>query len=152
MEPWELMMSESQERMLACVQEDKKVEVARIFSKWGFNSVVIGKVTDDGMVRIRNDGQIVAEVPAEALTTPPAYDMSYTEPEYIGQLRGLDLSQLPEHGDWGQVLLRLLGSPNLGSKRWVWEQYDHMVQTNTIVSPGSDAAVLRIKGTDKRIA
>jgi phosphoribosylformylglycinamidine synthase subunit PurL len=152
MEPWEVMMSESQERMLVCVQAGKEKEIGDIFEKWDLHGVVIGKVTDDGIVRIKDRGQIVAEIKAHALTMAPIYDMPYEEPEYLKKLLRLDMDKIPQPKNYNQALLKLLDSPSIASKAWVFEQYDHMVQTNTTVLPGSDAAVIRIKGTTKAIA
>ena len=152
MEPWEVMMSESQERMLVCVKKGKEKEIEKIFSKWDLNAVVIGKVTDDGIVRIRNKGKVVAEIKAHSLTLAPIYDMPYKKPDYLDDLNKLDIKKIHEPKDYNEVLLKLLSSLSICSKEWVYEQYDHMVQTNTIVLPGSDAAVLRLKGTNKAIA
>lgn len=152
MEPWEVMMSESQERMLLCVKKGKEKEVEKIFTKWDLNAVVIGRVTEDGVVRVKDKGKIVAEIEAHALTEAPVYDMPYKKPDYLDELNRLDMNTIPEPKDYDEVFLKLLGSPSISSKGWVYEQYDHMVQTNTVVLPGSDAAVLRLKGTDKAIA
>jgi len=152
MEPWEVMMSESQERMLACVKEGKEDEVKLIFTKWGLNAVVVGRVSDDGIVRIKDKGNIIAEIEAHALTQAPIYEMSSKEPDYINSLNHLDINSIAEPKDYNKVLLKLLGSPSLATKEWVYEQYDHMVGTNTIALPGSDAAVIRLKETNKAIA
>jgi phosphoribosylformylglycinamidine synthase II len=152
MEPWEVMMSESQERMLVCLKKDKEKEIEQIFSKWDLNAVVIGKVTDDGIVRIKDKGKIVAEINAHSLTQAPVYDMPHKKPDYLDQLNKLDIDKISEPRDYSEVLLKLLGSASIFSKAWVYEQYDHMVQTNTVVLPGSDAAVLRLKGTNRAIA
>jgi len=146
MEPWEVLMSESQERMLVCVKKGKEAEIEKIFEKWDLHGVVIGHVTDDGIVRVKNKSEVVAEIKADALASPPIYDMPDEEPSYIKEVRNLDLSNIPEPKDYNNVLLKLLASPNIASKNWVYEQYDHMVQTNTVALPGSDAAVLRVKG------
>ncbi|MBU3959131.1 MAG: phosphoribosylformylglycinamidine synthase subunit PurL, partial [Candidatus Omnitrophica bacterium] len=152
MEPWEVMMSESQERMLVCVKKGKEKEIEQIFSKWDLNAVVIGKVTDDGIVRIKDKGKIAAEINAHSLTQAPVYDIPYKKPDYLDQLNKLDINKIPEPKDYSEVLLKLLGSASICSKKWVYEQYDHMVQANTIVLPGSDACVLRLKGINKAIA
>ncbi|MCM8826436.1 MAG: phosphoribosylformylglycinamidine synthase subunit PurL, partial [Candidatus Omnitrophica bacterium] len=152
MQPWEVMMSESQERMLVCVKSGKENEVAKIFHKWGLNAVVIGKVTDDGIVRIKDKGVVVAEIKANFLTQPPIYDMPYSEPDYFRELKKLDINTLAEPKDYNDILCKLLSSFNIASKEWVYQQYDHMVQTNTVILPGSDAAVLRIKGSKKAVA
>lgn len=152
MEPWEVMVSESQERMLLCVKRGKEKEIEKIFTKWDLNAVVIGRVTDDGIVRIKDKGKVVAEIEAHALTEAPVYDMPYSKPDYLDSLNRLDLNKLLQPEDYNEALLKLLGSPSISSKEWVYEQYDHMVQTNTIVLPGSDAAILRLKGTNKAIS
>jgi phosphoribosylformylglycinamidine synthase II len=165
MEPYEVMMSESQERMLLVAERGREDAVMAVFHKWGLQAVTIGEVTGDGMLTILDDGETVAHVSAELLTSPPRYDMPSEEPAYLAQVRDVSISDFGfSISDWGgdadrpsnpkseirnpksdAVLLRLLGSPNLCSRRWIWEQYDHMVQTNTVVGPGADAAVLRIK-------
>ena len=152
MEPWEIMMSESQERMLVCVKKGKEKEIEKIFSKWDLHAVVIGKVTDDDIVRIKDKGKVVAEIKAHSLTQAPVYDMPYKKPAYLDDLNKLDITKISEPKDYNGVLLKLLGSPTISSKVWVYEQYDHMVQTNTVTLPGSDASVLRLKGTNKAIA
>lgn len=152
MEPWEVMMSESQERMLICVKKGYEKEIEDIFTKWDLHGVVIGKVTDTGKVCIKDKGKVVAKVDAHALTKAPIYDMPEKEPEYLNELRKLDLKSIPLPKDYNNTLLKLMASPNIASKEWVYEQYDHMVQTNTTVLPGSDAAVIRIKETKKAIS
>jgi len=152
MEPWQVMMSESQERMLICVKEGKEDEIKSIFSKWDLNAVVIGRVTDDGIVRIKDKGEVVAEIDAHSLTKAPVYDIPCEKPGYLDEANRLNMDEVSDPGDYNEVLLRLLGSPPIASKKWVYEQYDHMVQTNTMVLPGSDAAVIRLKGTGKAVA
>ncbi|MBN2097115.1 MAG: phosphoribosylformylglycinamidine synthase subunit PurL [Candidatus Omnitrophica bacterium] len=152
MEAWEVMMSESQERMLVCVKKGKEKEIERIFQKWDLNAVVIGKVTKDGLVRVKDKGKVVAQIKARALTEAPIYDMPYQKPDYLDEINKLDLNKIPEPKDCNDVLLKLLAAPSLANKAWVYQQYDHMVQTNTVVLPGSDAAVLRLKGTKKAVA
>lgn len=152
MQPWEIMMSESQERMLVCIEKGKEKEIEKIFHKWGLNAVILGEATNDGIVRIKCKRQTVAQIKAEYLAEAPLYEMPYTEPEYIGILRKFDVNSLKEPKDLNETLIKLLSSPNITNKNWIYEQYDHMVQVNTVVYPGSDAAVLRIKGTSKAIA
>jgi len=144
MEPWEYLLSESQERMLVCVQKGREAEVEAICRKWGVGCAVIGRVTDDGMVRVLDGGTVVAEVPARALASAPVYHPEKAEPAYLAELRAFDWSRLPEPEDWNGTLLRLLGSPNIGSRRWIYEQFDHMVQGATVVGPGGDAGVIRL--------
>ncbi len=147
MTAYEIMLSESQERMLAVIQKGHEDEVAAVFHKWGLNAVVIGTVTDTGMVVIRDGGSVAANVPAKSLTDDcPTYSLAAAEPAYIREVQSADLSDLPEPEDYNAVLLRLLASPSLASKRWVYDQYDSMVQTQTTVLPGAaDAAVLRLR-------
>ncbi|MDD5084464.1 MAG: phosphoribosylformylglycinamidine synthase subunit PurL [Candidatus Omnitrophica bacterium] len=152
MEPWEVMMSESQERMLVCVKNGKERQVREIFLKWGLNASVIGHVTDDGLVTIRDNGKVVASIKAHSLTKAPIYDMPSAKPKRLKELNKLRLGRIPKPADYNEVLLKLLRAPSIANKAWVYEQYDHMVQTNTVVLPGSDAAVIRLKGTNKAIA
>ncbi len=153
MNPYEIMISESQERMLVVPKQGKEEEVKKIFAKWGLEAVVVGQVTDDGFMTIKEGEKVVARVPAKALTDMcPAYTSEAVEPEYIGPAQSYDLSTLPEMEDYSQTLLSLLGTCTIASKEWIFRQYDHMVGLNTIVQPGSDAAVLRIKGTNKALA
>jgi len=152
MEPWEMMMSESQERMLIVAQRGREQEVLDIFGKWGLNAVVVGRVTADGVLRVRDDGEVVAELDARALASPPVYQLPAEEPSYYRENQAVDFADLPMPEDMTAVLRDLLSSPNIASARWVYEQYDHMVQTNTVVAPGGDAAVLRLKGYRQGIA
>ncbi|MCX8052968.1 MAG: phosphoribosylformylglycinamidine synthase subunit PurL [Armatimonadetes bacterium] len=153
MTPYEIMLSESQERMLAIVRKGHEDEVAAVFKKWGLNAVVIGEVTNDGLVSVYDGDDLVAQVPAKSLAEEaPTYELETEEPEYLARVRDYDLSSIPEPSDYNEVLIKLLGAPTVASKEWVYQQYDHMVQTNTVILPGSDAAVLRIRGTKKAIA
>ncbi len=154
MTAYEIMLSESQERMLAIIQLGHEQEVAAVFHKWGLNAVVIGHVTEGGLVVIRDGDTVAAEVPARSLTDDcPTYALEASEPAYIREVRSAGLSHLPEPEDYNAVLLRLLASPSIASKRWVYDQYDSMVQTQTTVLPGAaDAAVLRLRGTTKALA
>ena len=155
MEAYEIMMSESQERMLAVVTRGREEEVARIFRKWGLHAAAIGTVTDDGLMTVRQGGQIVAKMSAQSLADAPLYHLPSEEPAYFKEKRDYDLSQVAVPGNLNAVFLKMLAAPNLASKRWVYEQYDHVVQTNTVVRPGEgDAAVLRLKesATGKGIA
>lgn len=145
MEPYEVLMSESQERMLLVAERGREEEILQIFRRWGLQAVVIGEVTGDGLLTVLDGGRVVASIPAQQLTTPPRYDLPVEEPAYLRRAWEADLSEVPEPEDLGAALLDLLGSPNLCSRRWVWEQYDHTVQTNTVAGPGGDAAVLRVK-------
>jgi phosphoribosylformylglycinamidine synthase II len=152
MQPWEIMMSESQERMLVVAQQGREAEVAGIFAKWGVTASIVGQVTGDGVLRIRFGEEIVAEMPAQTLASPPVYFLPSQEPEYYREVQAADLSGLPVPKSMSEVLRRLLASPNIASAEWVFRQYDHMVQTNTVVAPGGDAAVLQLKGYRQGIA
>lgn len=153
MTPYEILLSESQERMLLVAQPGKEDDVLRVCRKWGIDAAVVGQVTDDGMLRIREGDVIVAEIPAHAIADEaPRYDRPSAPPQYQELLQALNLDALPDVKDPTDALLKLLASPTIASKRWVFRQYDHMVGTNTVVRPGSDAAVVRIKGTQKSLA
>ncbi|MER3445855.1 MAG: phosphoribosylformylglycinamidine synthase subunit PurL, partial [Candidatus Dadabacteria bacterium] len=153
MTPYEVMLSESQERMLIVVQKGKEEVVERIFRKWALDFAVIGEVTDSGRLRVIESGEIAVDLPILPIAEkPPVYRRPYRKPNYIRNINKLKLSSIPVPDDLGTVLLNLLSSPNLSNKKWIYEQYDYMVRTNTIIPPGSDAAVIRIKGTDKSIA
>jgi len=211
MSAYEIMLSESQERMLLVAQKGREEEVFRVFEKWGLDAVEVGKVTNDGKMRVRQHGEIVAEIPNEALTDdapvykrplerwePPVarempehikfgsiandwegHDFSGAadngkqesasaaevrkpqglKPQFSTQLNGTaEARPYPKSGsekksDFTQSLQQLLASPNICSKRWIWQQYDHMVQTNTVEAPGAgDAGVIRIKGSQRGLA
>lgn len=153
MTPYEVMLSESQERMLVIVERGREKEVQEIFRKWDLNAVNIGRVTGDGMLRVLDNGVKVAEVPALLLAEgAPVVKRPSQEPAYLKEANKLDPAELSVPSDFNDVLKELLASPNICSREWVYSQYDHMVRTDTIVLPGSDAAVLRIKGTGKAIA
>ena len=151
MQAWEIMMSESQERMLLCIKKGKEKEIIDIFSKWDLNATVIGKVTDDGFVVIKDKDKIIAKIPAKELVNPPIYKRKYKEPDYLKKIKKVSIKKLPKIKDYNSILFKLISNPTVASKKWVYEQYDYMVGTNTVLV-GSDAAVLRIKGTDKAIA
>lgn len=153
MTPYEVMLSESQERMLIVVQKGKEETVGRIFRKWTLDFAVIGEVTDSGRLKVLEDGKIAVDLPIFPIAKEsPVYRRHYRKGTYIRKVNKLNLSSISVPNDLGAVLLNLLSSPNLSSRRWIYEQYDYMVRTNTIVPPGSDAAVIRLKGTDKSVA
>jgi len=155
MTPYEIMLSESQERMLLVAKQGREAEVERIFEKWDLHAVRIGHVTDDGLLRVKERGVVVAEIPNRALTDEaPVYRRPMSEPEYLRDAQQLDLDRLgsTERLDQNASLLALLGSPTIASKKWIYRQYDHMVRTNTINMPGLGAGVVRIKGTDRALA
>ncbi|HYF92762.1 MAG TPA: phosphoribosylformylglycinamidine synthase subunit PurL [Symbiobacteriaceae bacterium] len=150
MHAWEFLLSESQERMLVCVQKGREPEVEAIFHKWGLLSAVIGRVTDDGMLRVLDNGEVVAECPAHALADEaPLYHPAKQEPAYLAQLRSFNYDDVPMPEDWNGVLLRLLRSTNIGSREWIYRQYDHMVLLGTVIRPGADAALLRLRSAAK---
>lgn len=153
MTPYELMLSESQERMLMVAKAGKEDECVAVCRKWDLDVAVVGKVTADGILRVMDQGMVVAEIPAKALADDgPRYERPYQPPAYQDMLTNLNYDLIPDVKDANAAVLALLGSPTIASKRWVYEQYDHMVRTNTMVRPGSDAAVVRIKGTNKAVA
>jgi phosphoribosylformylglycinamidine synthase subunit PurL len=172
MTPYEIMLSESQERMLLVAKQGREAEVERIFEKWDLHAVRIGRVTNDAMLRVKERGVVVAEIPNRALTDEaPVYQRPMAEPEYLREVQTLNLDVLRRHGlktvpyespvgdglqavpsDHNAELLALLASPTIASKKWIYRQYDHMVRTNTINMPGLGAGVVRIKGTDRALA
>jgi phosphoribosylformylglycinamidine synthase II len=153
MTPYEIMLSESQERMLLVAKQGREAEVERIFEKWDLHAVRIGHVTDDGLLRVKDRGVVVAEIPNRALTDEaPVYRRPMSEPDYLREAQRLDLDALGSSGDQNAALTALLGSPTIASKKWIYRQYDHMVRTNTINLPGLGAGVVRIKGTDRALA
>ena len=162
---YEIMLSESQERMLLVAAKEKERDLVEVFHKWGLDAVTVGHVTNDGMLRARQQGAVIAEIPNRALADeapvyqrpllPPKSTLSSRLDDYTfldGCEPSLIETFLSETGDWNRVLTLAVSSPNLASRRWVWQQYDHMVQSNTMVGPGSDAAVVRVKGTRKALA
>jgi phosphoribosylformylglycinamidine synthase II len=153
MTAYELMLSESQERMLLVAKKGSEEQVKKIFRKWDLDAVKVGKVTADGIMRIKKDGKQVAHLPVDiVIEKAPVYNRPTKEPPYIKEITELDLSSLSLPEDYNQVLVQLLNSPSLASKRWVYRQYDHMIGTNTVVFPGADAAVIRIKGQPQGLA
>lgn len=152
MTPYEVMLSESQERMLLVLEPENEAAVQEIFMKWGLEAVVVGKVTGDGIYRVRDGAAVVAEVPVRALTDAPVCYPLARVPDYYEVLKKMPVEDLPVPQDLDQMLRRLLAAPNIAGKEWAYRQYDYMGMTNTVVGPGADAAVLRIKGTLKGIA
>lgn len=153
MTPYEVMLSESQERMLMVVKKGAEDNVKAIFEKWDLDAAVIGKVTDTGRVVILDDGEVVADMPAEALTEEaPIYDRPYEEPKWYKENISYDFNDIAQPIDFNAILSSLMASPNLSSRHWVYRQYDHMVGVNTITLPGSDAGVVRVRGTKKALA
>ena len=152
MTPYEMMLSESQERMLIVVKKGREDEIKAIFDRWGLLSKVVGTVTDDKMLRLMFKGEVAAEVPVDALAEDaPVYHKPSREPEYFAKFQAQEVV-VPQVNDVKETLLSLLAQPTIASKEWVYNQYDYMVRTNTVVCPGSDAAVLRIRDTNKALA
>ncbi len=149
MTPYEIMLSESQERMLLVADKGREEEVLRVFKKWGLDAVEIGVVTGDGMLRVRQSGSIVAEIPNRALADEaPLYDRPHTMPRRTAPIEAPEFATRGLKND----LAAILASSDVCSKRWIWQQYDYMVRTNTTEGPGGDAAVLRIKETGSSVA
>ena len=147
MEPWEVMISESQERMLAVVEPEKVDEVLKLAERYELVGVVVGRVAGHGDLRVIHHGEVVGTVPAEYLADAPVYERDIVRPQYLDDVQELDAGELPEPEDYNAVLLEMLGHPNLRSRRPIFTQYDHQVGTDTVVLPGADAAVMRIKST-----
>lgn len=153
MTPEEFMISESQERMLLVAKKGKEAEVEAIFKKWDLDIAVIGKVTDDRLLTIKERDRIVAQIPVAALTSEaPVYERPIATPKFQELIQSLNIEAIQEPKSYSESLRTLLASPTIASKEWVYRQYDHMVQTNTVIGPGGDAAVVRIKGTDLALA
>ncbi len=149
MTPYEIMLSESQERMLLVAEAGREQEVLAVFRKWGLDAVRIGAVTGDGLLRVKHNGAVVAEIPNHPLANEaPLYDRPYTTPYRTAPM------EPREYGarDVASDLMAMMTSPELASKRWIWQQYDHTVRTNTIAGPGADAAIVRIKETATSVA
>jgi phosphoribosylformylglycinamidine synthase len=150
MTPYEIMLSESQERMLIIAKKGKEDDVRAIFEKWDLPVAEIGFVTDDGIMRVKDHGKVVAEIPARSLTDEaPIYHRESKVPARQAELNHFELTMTPEPSDYHATLLALASAPTIASKRWVYRQYDHTVRANTAVPPGSDAAVVRIPTGDK---
>ena len=150
MEPYEMMLSESQERMLMVLKPGKEKMAQAIFTKWGLDFAVIGEITDTKRLQLKFKGEIVCDIPVASLADDaPAYERPFTEGEKQPTLSSADV---PEPNDLNESLLKLMGGPNLSSRRWIWEQYDHMVMADTVGRPGGNAAVVRVHGTQKALA
>jgi len=158
MVPYEIMISESQERMLALVDPRRLSDVKAVCDNWNINCERIGIVTGNGLYRIFNDKELLGEIPVKTLTDDaPVYHHKFEKPKYIETanqylLTEADYNDLSNKFSHNEIFKKIISSPNICSKKWVWEQYDHMVQTNTALLPGHDSAVIRIKGTRKAIA
>jgi len=154
MTPYEVMISESQERMLVVVKRGYEDKVKALFDRYELRSDIIGHVTSDGIARIREGDNVVAEAPVALLTKPPVYRLRTRKPAWLDKLQSLDVKSIPDISlkKIAPTLLKLLASPNIACKHTIYRQYDHQVGNNTIILPGSDAAVLRIQGTSKAIS
>ncbi|MBK5482476.1 phosphoribosylformylglycinamidine synthase subunit PurL [Peribacillus sp. TH16] len=152
MTAYEMMLSESQERMLIVVTKGREQEIVDLFTKYDLEAVAVGEVTDDKNLTLSHQGEIVAEVPVDALAEEaPIYHKPSAEPQYFRDFQSMT-AEVPDIEDYRETLLGLLQQPTISSKEWVYDQYDYMVRTNTVVSPGSDAAVVRVRGTNKALA
>ncbi|MEH6992026.1 phosphoribosylformylglycinamidine synthase subunit PurL [Neobacillus drentensis] len=152
MTAYEMMLSESQERMLIVIKKGREQEINELFSKYDLEAVAIGTVTDDKKLRLIHNGEVVADVPVDALAEDaPVYHKPSKVPAYFEEFQSME-NDIPQVADLKETLLKLLSQPTIASKESVYQQYDYMVRTNTVVSPGSDAAVVRIRGTRKALA
>jgi phosphoribosylformylglycinamidine synthase len=153
MNPFEIMLSESQERMVVVVEKGKEERVLSTLKKWDLNSSIIGYVTDNPRFVVKNNGQLVADIPVASLADgAPVIKRDLRKPKLQKRINQLNLDKIKELDDYNTVLLQLLSSPNISCKEDIYQQYDHMVQVNTVLAPGDDAAILRIKGTKKALA
>lgn len=153
--PYEILLSESQERMLVVIRHGFEKEVKEIFDKWDLNCIEIGSVTDTANLDLFMKGKKVGSIPAWHLALgggAPVYLRETKEPEYLNKLHSMDLKEIPEPKDYNDTLLKIMASHSIADKSWVYRQYDHTVRTNTVIPPGGSAAVIRIKGTNKAIA
>ncbi|MBS1271106.1 MAG: Phosphoribosylformylglycinamidine synthase subunit PurL [Candidatus Marinimicrobia bacterium] len=153
--PYEIMLSESQERMLTVIKSGFEDEAAKIFEKWDLPYSILGKVTDTGNITLHHNGEKVGDVPAWDLVLgggAPVYHRESERPKYLDDLPQYDVEDYPEPEDYNDAFKTMMSHPNIASKSWVYQQYDHTVRTNTVQGPGGDAAVVRIKGTDRALA
>lgn len=153
MTPYEMMLSESQERMLFVVKPEHEEQAKAIFQRWGLHCAKVGKVTDDGNLKLFHKGELVGCMPVKALVDEcPMYNKPSAVPAYYEENEAVDVTRYPEPADLEEALLKVLASPSVSSKEWVYNQYDYMVRTSTYVRPGSDAAVVGVPGTRKALA
>jgi phosphoribosylformylglycinamidine synthase len=153
MTPYEILLSESQERMLMVVKRGREHEVEEVFGKWDLHAVKIGEVTTGNRLVVKDHGAVAADIPNRALTDEaPVYNRPTARPGWLDEVRTLDLTTLSPTALASDVLISLLSSPTIASKRWIYRQYDHMVRTNTIALPGAACGVVRVKGTDRALA
>lgn len=152
MTAYEMMLSESQERMLIVVKKGHESEIVELFEKYDLDAVSVGHVTDDKMLRLLHKGEVVADVPADALAEEaPVYYKTSSVPAYYTQYQAMENVE-PQVADYKETLINLLKQPTIASKEWVYDQYDYQVRTSTVVAPGSDSAVVRVRGTNKGLA
>jgi phosphoribosylformylglycinamidine synthase subunit PurL len=152
MTAYEMMLSESQERMLIVVKKGREAEIVELFEKYDLDAVAVGHVTDDKMLRLVHNGEVVADVPADALAEEaPVYHKPSSVPAYYTEYQAMENVE-PQVADYKATLMNLLKQPTIASKEWVYDQYDYQVRTSTVVTPGSDAAVVRVRGTNKGLA
>jgi phosphoribosylformylglycinamidine synthase subunit PurL len=152
MSAYEIMLSESQERMLVVAHPDRVPAIEAVCRRWDLEAAVVGRLTEDGIYRVRHHGAEVIAVPVDLLADPPALERPIAEPTEAAGDSELTIGDLAEPGDYTQAFRTLLSSPNLCSRGWVWEQYDHYVGGGTVLHPGADAAVVQVVGTDVKIA
>ncbi|MDA2918111.1 phosphoribosylformylglycinamidine synthase subunit PurL [Desulfobacterota bacterium AH_259_B03_O07] len=153
MTPYEIMLSESQERMLIVIKKGNEEIAERIFRKWNLDFSVIGEVTESSDLRIIENSDIMADLPISLITEEaPIYKRPSKKPAYLNNMKNFDIFSIPFPNNLDSIFLKILSSPTVSSKRWIFEQYDHMVRTNTVIPPGSDASIIRIKDTNKAIA
>ena len=155
MNAYEIMLSESQERMLVVIEQGFDAELNAIFEKWELECIRIGEVTDTGMLEVYHQGNKVAEIPSDELVLgggAPQYDMPVREPEYFSEINNFTIDIINDDENYNKSLLTLLSTPNITSKQFVFRQYDSTVRSNTIQGPGGAAAVIRLKGTQKGLA
>ena len=155
MNAYEIMLSESQERMLVVIKDGYEKELNAIFEKWDLDCTQVGEVTDTRCLDVYHSGEQVAYIPTNELVLgggAPQYDMPYSVPDYYSKINNFDINKIEELDNYNSELLTLLSSPNITNKSYVYSQYDSTVRTNTVIGPGSDAAVVRIKGTSKALA
>ncbi len=150
---YEIMLSETQERMLIVVEPERVADVESVCAKWDVDATVVGRVTDDGYFRIKEGGQVVAEVLAKHLTEEaPVYQAAAERPSWQDAVQQLDLEEVGCPGDLNAVLLQLLASPNIASKAWIYQQFEHGSEDETLLPAGSDAGIVRVPGTNKALA
>jgi phosphoribosylformylglycinamidine synthase len=153
MTPYEILLSESQERMVLVAKAGHEAAIQEVFARWDLEAAVVGRLTDDGTFRARWRGAEVCALPVAALTAAaPVYRRPAEEPARLEELQRFDAREVREPADYGHALLTLLESPNLCSREWVFRQYDQLVGGQTVVRPGADAAVVRIEGTQRGLA